>query len=80
MEKMNELSRKLDWKVGVENDNDNQVFIKDHWIHNLSEVVIEESEIDILAKIKIAKSKNEEVVRIVEEIKKAEEKVLREEE
>jgi len=30
--------------------------------------------------MKIAKSKNEEVVRIVEEIKKAEEKVLREEE
>ena len=29
MEKMDELSRRPDWKVGVEKDNDNQVFIKD---------------------------------------------------
>jgi len=30
MEKANNLSRRLDWKVGVEKDNENQVFIKDH--------------------------------------------------
>jgi len=30
MEKANSLSRRLDWKVGVEKDNENQVFIKDH--------------------------------------------------
>ena len=36
----------------VEKDNEDRVFIKDHWIHNLSEVVIEGSEIDILEKIK----------------------------
>jgi len=29
MEKMDGLSRRPDWKVGVEKDNDNQVFIKD---------------------------------------------------
>ena len=29
------LSRQLDWKVGVEKDNENQVFIKDNWIHSL---------------------------------------------
>jgi len=28
MEKADKLSRRLDWKVGVEKDNDNQVFIK----------------------------------------------------
>ena len=27
--KANGLSRRLDWRVGVENDNNNQVFIKD---------------------------------------------------
>ena len=41
------LSRRLDWKVSVENNNSNQVFIK---------------------KIR---NKNEEVVRVVEEMKKA---------
>jgi len=29
MEKADRLSRRLDWKIGVEKDNDNQVFIKD---------------------------------------------------
>jgi len=28
MEKADELSRRLDWKVGIENDNDNQVLLK----------------------------------------------------
>ena len=30
IEKAGRLSRKLDWKVDVENDNSNQVFIKDY--------------------------------------------------
>jgi len=76
MGKADGLSRQLDWKEGVENDNDNQVFIKDNWIHSLQEVVIEEPEVDILKKIKKARSKNEKVVRIVEEMKKAKVKML----
>jgi len=75
--KANRLSKRLDWKVEVEKNNDNQVFIKDHWIHNLSDILIEGPEVGILEKIKIARSKNEEVVRVVEEIKKIEVKVLR---
>ena len=38
--KADRLSRRPDWKVGVEKDNDNQVFIKDCWLCNLYEVVI----------------------------------------
>ena len=30
MEKADELSRRVDWKVGVEKDNEDQVFIKDN--------------------------------------------------
>ena len=48
IEKVDRLSRKLDWKVGVENDNNNQVFIKDNWICSIQEVVIEEPEVDII--------------------------------
>ena len=29
IEKMNELSRRLDWKLGVEKDNENQTLIKE---------------------------------------------------
>ena len=80
MRKADGLSRQPDWKVGVENDNDNQVFIKDNWICSLEEVIIEESEVDIVEKIKRARSKDEEVVRIVEEMKKVRVKELRGEE
>ena len=72
MRKADGLSRRLDWKVGIEKDNDNQVFIKDCWLCSLHEVIIEEHEVDILEKIKRARDKNKEVVRIVEKIKKVE--------
>ena len=41
MEKADGLSKQSDWKVEVENDNNNQVLIKDCWLHSLHEVVIE---------------------------------------
>ena len=70
MEKADGLSKRADWKVGVDRDNENLVFIKDNWICSLQEVVIEGPEVDIIEKIKKARSKNEDIVRIVEEIKK----------
>ena len=76
MGKTDRLSRKLDCKVGVEKDNKNQVFIKDCWLYNLQEVIIEGLEVDIVEKIKKVRGKDKEVVRIVEEIKKVGVKVL----
>ena len=73
MGKANGLSKRPDWKVGVEKDNDNQVFIKDYWLCSLQEVVIEGPEVDIVEK---ARSKNEEVVKVVEKMKKTGVKVL----
>ena len=70
------LSKRSDWKVDVEKDNEDQVLIKDNWIRSLQEVVIEGLEVDIVEKIKRARSKNEEVVRIVEEMKKVKVKEL----
>ena len=58
MGKTDRLSRKPDWKVKVEKDNDNQIFIKDHQLYSLSEVVIKRPEVDIIEKIKMARSKN----------------------
>ena len=76
MEKAVGLGRRLDWKVDIDKDNENQVFIKDNWIHSLQEVVIEEPEVEILEKIKKARSKDEDVVRVVEKMKKAKVKEL----
>ena len=80
MGKADGLSRRPDWKVDIEKDNKNQVLVKDSWIHRLEEVVIKGPEVGIVEKIKKARSKDKEVVRIVEEMKKAEVKVLQEDE
>jgi len=76
MEKADGLSRRLDWKVGTENDNNNQTLIKKQWICNLAEVVIKGPEVEIVEKIKKARSKDKEVVRVVKEMKKVGVKVL----
>ena len=77
MGKVDGLNRRSDWKVGVDRDNENQIFIKDNQVYNLQEVVIEEPEVELLEKIKKARSKDENVVRVVEEIKKVNIKKLR---
>ena len=76
MGKADGLRRQPDWKVVIDKDNENQVFIKDNWIRSLQEAVIEEPEVEILEKIKKARSKDKDVVRVVEEIKKAKVKEL----
>ena len=52
MGKADRLSRRPDWRVGVERDNNNQVFIKDCWLHSLYKIVIEGPEVNIVEKIK----------------------------
>ena len=78
--KVDRLSKRLDWKVGTKNDNNNQTLIKEQWIYSLIEVVIKGPEVDILEKIKITRGKDEEivreVVRVVEEMKKVGVKIL----
>ena len=71
MGKADRLSRRLDWKVSVDRDNEDQILIKDNWVHNIYEVVVKGPKADMLEKIKKARSKDKDIVRVVEEIKKA---------
>ena len=77
MGKVDGLSRRTDWKVGMDKDKDNQVFIKDNWIHSMYEVVVEGPEVELVEKIRKARSKDEDVVRVVEKMKRAGVKELR---
>ena len=70
MGKVDRLSRRVDWKVGVDRNNENQIFIKNNWICSIYEVVVEGPEVDLVEKIRKAQSKDENVVRVVKEIKK----------
>ena len=40
MGKVDRLSRRVDWKIRVDKDNENQIFIKDNWIRSMYEVVL----------------------------------------
>ena len=77
MEKADGLSKRPDLKVKVKNDNENQKSIKEEWIKEMIKVVIEEPEMILVKKIKRAREKDKEVVRVVEEMKKAGIKALR---
>jgi len=77
MGKTDGLSRKADWKVGIDKDNENQITIKNYWIHNMYKVMVEGLEVDLLEKIKKVRSKNEDVIRVVEEMKKVRVRELR---
>jgi len=70
MEKVNGLSKRPDWKVRVDKNNENQIIIKDNWLCRIEKVIIEGPEVDIVGKIKKARSKDKEVIKIVEEMKK----------
>ena len=75
------LSRRVDWAKGVEKDNENQVMVKKEWLEvRAMEQLIEGPEERIVKRIKEARDKNEEVIKVVEEMKKAGVKTLRDEE
>jgi len=82
MGKADGLSRRLDWEMGIERDNKEQMLIKREWLEaraaEVSEVVIDR--VDILDRIRKSKARDDEVVKAVEEMKRAGVKVLRDEE
>ena len=69
MKKADELNRRLDWKIGIENDNKNQKLIKEEWIWEIIEVMVEGPEEELKEKIKRVREKDK-VVKVREEIKK----------
>jgi len=77
MGKAGGLNRRLDWQEGVEKDNKDQKLIKPEWIRG-AETIIEEG--NLKERIKRAQKGDEKVVKAVEELKRAEIKMLKDEE
>jgi len=62
----------------VERDNKNQVMLKEEWLEvRAMEQLVEGPEKEIVKRIKEARDKDEEVIKAVKEMKKAEVKTLR---
>ena len=82
MGKADSLSRRLDWKVGVERDNENETLVKPEWLEvrrtEAVEIIVEE--VDLLEKVKQSRVKDDKVVKAIEEMKQAGVKMLRDKE
>ena len=80
MGKADGLSRRPDWRKGVEKDNKDRTLIKVEWLRktNIEEVLIKG--VDLLKKVRKLKAKDDGVIKAVEEMKQAGVKMLRDEE
>jgi len=82
MGKADSLSRRPDWEIGVERDNEDKTLIKPEWleVRKTERVEIIVDRVDLLEEVRRSKVKDDEVVKVVEEMKRAEVKMLRDEE
>ena len=82
MGKVDSLSRRPDWEVGVEKDNKDQRLVKPEWLEvrkmEMVEIIVDG--VDLLGEVRKSKVKDDEVVKAVEEMKRAGVKILRNEE
>jgi len=82
MGKADSLSRRPDWEVGVEKDNKDETLVKPKWLEarRMERVKVIVEGVDLLEKVRESKVKDNEVVKAVEEMKRAGVKMLRDEE
>ena len=82
MGKADSLSRRPDWEVGAEKDNEDQRLVKPEWleVRKTETVEIIVDGVDLLEEVRKSKVKDNEVVKVVEEMKRAGVKMLRDEE
>jgi len=79
MGKADSLSRRLDWKVDMGKDNEDEMLVKPEWLKvrrtEVVEIIVDG--VDLLEEVKKSKVKDDEVVRVVEEIKRVGVRMLR---
>ena len=82
MGKANSLSRRLDWEVGMEKDSKDEILVKLEWleVRRTKAVEIIVDKVDLLEEVRKSKVRDDEVVKAVEEMKRAGVKMLRDEE
>jgi len=80
MGKADGLSRRPDWRRGIEKDNEDRMLVRAEWLRKArtEEVLIEG--VDLLKKVRESKAKDDKVIKAVEEMKQAGVKMLRDEE
>ena len=79
MGKADSLSRRPDWEIKVERDNENKTLVKPEWLEVQRtegvEVIIEG--VDLLEKVRQLRVKDNKVIKVVEEMKQTGVKMLK---
>jgi len=71
MGKADSLSRRPNWEVGVEKDNEDEILVKPEWleVRKTEAVEIIVDRVDLLKEVRKSKVKDDKVVKAVEEMK-----------
>ena len=82
MGKADSLSRRPDQKVGIERDNENEMLVKPEQlkVRRIETVEIIVEGVNLLEQVRQSKVKDNEVIKVVEKMKQAGVKMLRDEE
>jgi len=78
MGKVDSLSRRPDWQVGVDKDNKDRVLVRKEWLRQTEETLVEED--GLRDRIREAQGKDEWIVKAVEELKRLGIKSIKDEE
>jgi len=69
--KADSLSKRLNWEIGVEKDNEDETLVKPEWLEvrktKMVEIIVDR--VDLLEEVRKLKVKDNEVVKAVEEMK-----------
>ena len=78
MGKVNSLSRRLDWKIDVERDNEDKTLVKleQLQVKRTEKIEVIMKEVNLLEKVKQSKIKDNEVIKVVEGMKRARIKIF----
>jgi len=78
MGKVDSLSRRPDWQVGIDRDNKDRVLVKKEWLQWAEETLVEED--NLRESIRKVQERDEQVLKAVEELKKSGMKSIKDEE
>ena len=80
--KIDSLSRRPDWEVRVERDNEDKILVKPEWLEvkRMERIEVIVKGVDLLEKVRKSKVKDDKVVKAVKEMKQVGVKILRDKE
>ena len=71
MGKVNSLSKRLDWEIDVEKDNENKTLVKPEQlqVRRTEKIEVIVKEVNLLEKVRQSKVKDNEMIKVVEGMK-----------